>query len=134
MKRSVLVVDDSSATREWIAGILEDMEEEEIEVVACASGFDALRALPSRTFDLIVTDINMPDVHGLELLAWVRRNPATQGTPVLLISTESSERDIRRGLALGASEYLAKPFPAERFSAAARRLLGAPPAGVSGAP
>ncbi len=124
MKRSVLVVDDSSATRDWIAGILEDLEGEEVEAVSCASGFEALRALPSRRFDLIVTDINMPDIHGLELLAWVRGNPATRAIPVLVISTESSERDVRRGLALGANEYLTKPFPPERLSAAVLRLLG----------
>jgi two-component system, chemotaxis family, chemotaxis protein CheY len=129
LKRSVLVADDSDATRDWIAGILEDLEGEEVEVIPCRSGFEALRMLPTRTFDLIVTDINMPDVHGLELLSWVRRNPATCRTPVLVISTESSEQDIRRGMALGASDYLTKPFAPERLVAVARRLLagaGAP--------
>ncbi|MHB8420448.1 MAG: response regulator [Myxococcales bacterium] len=129
MKRSVLVVDDSSATRDWIAGILEELDGEEVETVTCASGFEALRALPTRRFDLIVTDINMPDIHGLELLAWVRRNPATQHTPVLVISTEASQEDIRRGLDLGASGYLTKPFAPERLSALARELLGAPAGG-----
>ncbi len=128
MKRSVLVVDDSRAARELIAAALEglrDSEVGEIEAVQCSSGFDALRLLPSQRFDLIVTDINMPDIHGLELLRFVRQDPRTHSIPVIVISTESSERDIQRGLALGASEYLIKPFAPQRLVEIAQRFLGA---------
>ncbi len=97
--RKVLVVEDSSAMRGLIASIVEQVEG--CEVVEVGSGFDALRQLPRETFSLIVTDINMPDINGLELLSFIRKNPAYIQTPVLIVSTESSERDRAKGLALG---------------------------------
>ncbi len=127
MKRSVLVVDDSRAARELIVAALEGLRDVaigEIEAVQCGSGFEALRLLPSQHFDLILTDINMPDIHGLELLRFVRQDPRTKAIPVVVVSTESSERDIQRGLALGASEYLVKPFDLGRLLEIAHRLLG----------
>ncbi len=73
---------------------------------------------------MIVTDINMPDINGLEMIKYVRGSPQYQTTPLIIISTEGHERDRERGLALGASEYLVKPFAPEALVAAVRRLLG----------
>jgi len=120
--RKVLVVEDSSAMRGLIASIVEQVED--CEVVEVSSGFDALRQLPRETFSLIITDINMPDINGLELLSFVRKNPAYVKTPVLIVSTESSERDRAKGLALGANAYLTKPFAPEELRASVLRLLG----------
>ncbi len=120
--RKVLVVEDSSAMRGLIASIVEQIES--CEVVGVASGFDALRQLPLDRFALIITDINMPDINGLELLSFVRKNPAYVKTPVLIVSTESSERDRAKGLALGANAYLTKPFAPEELRASVLRLLG----------
>jgi two-component system chemotaxis response regulator CheY len=119
--RKVLVVEDSSAMRGLIASIVEQVEG--CEVVEVSSGFDALRQLPRETFALIITDINMPDINGLELLSFVRKNPAYVQTPVLIVSTESSERDRAKGLALGANAYLTKPFAPEDLRATVLRLL-----------
>ncbi len=120
--RKVLVVEDSSAMRGLIASIVEQVEG--CEVVEVSSGFDALRQLPRETFSLIITDINMPDINGLELLSFVRKNPTYVKTPVLIVSTESSERDRAKGLALGANAYLTKPFAPEELRASVLRLLG----------
>ena len=120
--RKVLVVEDSSAMRGLIASIVEQVEG--CEVVEVSSGFDALRQLPRETFSLIITDINMPDINGLELLSFIRKNPAYIQTPVLIVSTESSERDRAKGLALGANAYLTKPFAPEELRATVLRLLG----------
>lgn len=120
--RKVLVVEDSSAMRGLIASIVEQVDD--CEVVEVSSGFDALRQLPRETFSLIITDINMPDINGLELLSFVRKNPAYVKTPVLIVSTESSERDRAKGLALGANAYLTKPFAPEELRASVLRLLG----------
>jgi two-component system chemotaxis response regulator CheY len=60
--------------------------------------------------DLIITDINMPDINGLELISYVRKNPNYQDVPLIIISTEGSEKDRQKGLMLGANEYLVKPF------------------------
>ncbi|HEY8945926.1 MAG TPA: response regulator, partial [Polyangiaceae bacterium] len=82
-------------------------------VVEAASGFDALRLLPRGPYDLVITDINMPDINGLELVQFIRRSELHRSTPIVLISTQSSERDRQRGLTLGANAYLTKPFTQE---------------------
>ena len=58
----------------------------------------------------MITDINMPDINGLELISFIRKSEAHKNTPIVIISTQSSERDRARGLALGADAYLIKPF------------------------
>jgi len=84
---------------------------------------EALRELPRGAYDLIVTDINMPDINGLELVSFVKSNSAYRSIPLLIISTEGSERDRMRGLQLGADAYLVKPFEPEALRRAARDLL-----------
>lgn len=110
MSGTILVVDDSATTRSLVASYLADWED--VEVVEAGSGFDALRVLPARQVDLIVTDINMPDINGLELISFVRANPNYRRIPVIIISTENTASDRKRGLELGASDYLIKPFGA----------------------
>ncbi len=105
----ILVVEDSLTMREWIAAALEELEPP-VKLDEAGSGFDALRLLPHHVYDLIVTDINMPDINGLELISFVRNDPRYAATPLVIVSTESSEEDRRRGLALGANAYLVKPF------------------------
>jgi two-component system chemotaxis response regulator CheY len=85
----------------------------DIEIIEATSGFDALRWLPRGRYDLVVTDINMPDINGLELVRFIRQSPAHSRVPIVLISTQSSEKDRERGLGLGANAYLVKPFLAE---------------------
>jgi two-component system chemotaxis response regulator CheY len=100
------------------------------DVVGCL-GFDALRLLPRGAWDLVITDINMPDINGLELISFIRKNEAHKTTPILIISTASSERDRERGMTLGASGYLVKPFTAEALVQHALEQMGA--ASASGA-
>jgi two-component system chemotaxis response regulator CheY len=97
----------------------------EIEVAEAQSGFDALRLLPRGAWDLVITDINMPDINGLELIAFIKKSEAHKGTPILIISTASSERDRERGLQLGANGYLVKPFTAEVLVEQVLAQLGA---------
>ena len=110
MSTTILVVDDSATTRSLVASFLAELGD--TEVVEAASGFEALRVLPARRVDLIVTDINMPDINGLELISFVRANPNYRRIPVVIITTENSAEDRKRGLELGASDYLVKPFSA----------------------
>jgi two-component system chemotaxis response regulator CheY len=110
--RRILVVEDSGAMRALIGSALEELGEK-LEIDEAESGFAALRLLPRHSYDLIVTDINMPDINGLELVSFVKRDPRYRHTPLLIVSTEGSERDRDRGLELGASAYLVKPFSAD---------------------
>jgi two-component system chemotaxis response regulator CheY len=106
----VLVVDDSPTMRAFIRAALDD--DGDLEVVEAASGFEAMRLLPRGTFACVVTDVNMPDINGLELVAHMRKSEYHKATPIILISTQTSERDQQRGLLLGANAFLAKPFEA----------------------
>jgi two-component system chemotaxis response regulator CheY len=107
----VLIVDDSKSTRDLVAAAIEQLPG--FSVFQSASGFEALKALPRHHFDLVITDINMPDINGLELINFVKTSPNFHETLLFIVSTESSEADRQRGLALGACEYLVKPFDPE---------------------
>lgn len=111
----ILLVEDSFSMRTFVRTALEAEPSRwgDLEVVEAASGFDALRLLPRGPYDLVITDINMPDINGLELVQFIRRSEQHRATPIVLISTQSSERDRQRGLTLGANAYLTKPFTQE---------------------
>jgi two-component system chemotaxis response regulator CheY len=111
----VLVVEDSAAMRSFVRAALEDPEggDEPIEVVEAGSGFEALRLLPRGPYDCVVTDINMPDINGLELVNFVRKSEHHRTTPLVVITTQAAEKDRQRAIALGADSYLAKPFEPE---------------------
>jgi two-component system chemotaxis response regulator CheY len=117
----VLIVEDSPASRTYIAATVEAVPG--VEAFTTSSGFEALKLLPRHRFDLIITDINMPDINGLELINFVKKNPNYRETPLFIITTEGREQDRERGMALGASEYLVKPFQPESLERLLRRYL-----------
>ncbi len=119
--KNVLVVEDSKAIRSMMRVSLEEAGGFFVE--EAGNGFEALKALPTRRFDLIITDINMPDINGLELISFVRSNPAYNDIPLIIVSTEKSDEDKKRGLALGASSYVIKPFSKEDLMAAVNKVL-----------
>jgi two-component system chemotaxis response regulator CheY len=108
--------------RSLLTSSLEELEGA-VKIVEVASGFEALRHLPREQFDLIITDINMPDINGLELVSFVKNNAAYREIPLVIVSTEGSERDRDKGIGLGADAYLVKPFEPEALRDIARRLL-----------
>ncbi|MCX5866566.1 MAG: response regulator [Proteobacteria bacterium] len=124
MAKNILIVEDSAAMRSMIDSILGETVGEEFLITEAQNGFEALKLLPRIQFDLILTDINMPDINGLELLTFLKSNPRYRDIPTLVITTEGKEEDRRRGLALGADEYLIKPFTPESLIASIKRLLG----------
>jgi two-component system chemotaxis response regulator CheY len=111
--KKILVTEDSPTMRSFLTATIEAIGG--YTVIEATNGFDALRLLPREQIDLIITDINMPDINGLELISYVRNNPNYHSIPLFIISTESSEKDRERGMALGANEYLVKPFLPERL-------------------
>ena len=107
--------------RELLCAAVESLIE--VEVHTAESGFEALKVLPRHRFELIITDINMPDINGLELINFVKKNPHYKDTPLFVVTTEGREQDRDRGLQLGADEYVVKPFAAERLCDLVRRYL-----------
>lgn len=120
--QKLMVVDDSGAMRSLIASILGDFPD--LEVVEAANGFEALKLLPRAAIDLLVLDLNMPGLSGLEVLSFVKKSPDLAKTRVLIVTTAGREEDRRRAISLGADDYVTKPFEPDALVAAVRRLLG----------
>src|SRR3989338_11203745 len=94
-----------------------------LEIFESKNGFEALKLLPHHSFDLIITDINMPDINGLELVSFVKKNQNYKHIPLIIITTEGSKRDKEKGLSLGADEYLVKPFNPEELQRLVKKYL-----------
>jgi len=118
----ILVVEDSPTTRAMIISAIEEVAGG-LEIFESKNGFEALKLLPHHSFDLIITDINMPDINGLELVSFVKRNQAYRHIPLIIITTEGSERDREKGLSLGANEYLVKPFNPEMLQNVVKKYI-----------
>ena len=108
MGKKLLVAEDSAAMRQLIIASLSDLAD--LEITECRSGFEALKMLPRGRYDMVLTDINMPDINGLELIGFLKSNPETREIPIVIITTEAAKRDQVKGLSLGANEYIVKPF------------------------
>lgn len=122
MQKKILVAEDSATMRYLIAATIAALGD--FTVIEAANGFEALRILPQEKVDLVITDINMPDINGLELVSFIRQSPNYKTTPLFIISTEGSLRDREKGMALGANAYLVKPFVPEELQALIRQYLG----------
>jgi len=107
----VLLVEDSQAMRTFVGSVLEASGDYSVDEVK--DGFDALRLLPRTDYDLVITDINMPDINGLELIRAIRQHARHANTPLVVITTNDRERDVERALKLGATAVLTKPFTPE---------------------
>ncbi|HMC21069.1 MAG TPA: response regulator [Thermoanaerobaculia bacterium] len=120
----ILLVEDSASMRSYLANIIESgTEDDDVEIVEAANGFEALKTLPHHKFDAILTDINMPDINGLELVSFLKNHPIYKSIPIMVISTESTAEDRSRAEALGVEEYLNKPFEAPELVKKLRKLL-----------
>jgi two-component system chemotaxis response regulator CheY len=115
--KHLLVVDDSSATRSLVAAALAEAVDLRVERVS--TGLEALKLLSTTEIDLVLTDIHMPEINGLELIRFIKETERLRHIPVIIISTEAAEQDKERALALGADDYLAKPFTPEQL----RRII-----------
>ena len=124
-----LIVDDSSAVRAFVRASLEDADFARVQ--EAETGFEALRLLAANAFDVVIVDVNMPDINGLELLSFVKKSPRQQGARKILISTQAGGPDSRRGIELGADAFLQKPFTVDELRELIEQLL-APAEGVSG--
>lgn len=119
--KTILIVEDSATTRSLIRAVIDELGD--YETVEAGSGFEALKMLPQQDYDLIVTDINMPDINGLELINFVKNNPRYNHLPIIIVSTERSEEDKKRGMALGATAYVTKPFKSSELQEIIKKIL-----------
>jgi two-component system chemotaxis response regulator CheY len=124
MSYRILIVDDSPGMRAVLRRVVELSG---IPVETCLSachGKAALETLRSERVDLILTDINMPEMNGEELVSEIRKDPALNKIPILVISTDATSNRMQRMLELGAAGYVIKPFQPETLRYEVERVLG----------
>lgn len=120
--KKILLAEDSPTMRSLVVSTLEQLGD--LEVIEASSGFEALKTLPRYKFDIIITDINMPDINGFELLNFVKHHQVYQHIPLIIITSEVSDRDREKGKSLGADAYLAKPVDPEELQRVVSQYLG----------
>lgn len=119
MKR-IMTVDDSATIRQMVALTLRDAG---YEVVEAVDGRDALRLLAQESVDMLITDLNMPNLDGVGLIREVRKNPAHRFIPIIMLTTESHDSKKQEGKAAGASGWIVKPFKPEQLLGVVRMVL-----------
>jgi two-component system, chemotaxis family, chemotaxis protein CheY len=118
----VLVVDDSKVMREMVIACLRAREG--LSFTQAGSGLEAIERLSLRPFDLVILDLNMPDIGGVEVIEFVRSQDELRTLPILVLTTRGDEGSRERVLTAGASRYMTKPFAPEIISAEVDALLG----------
>ena len=122
-KLRVLIVDDSSVMRKIVERSLRQAGLELSEVLEASNGAEALAEVQNGTFDLILSDINMPAMDGLEFLRNLATVESAKGVPVVMITTEGSEARVVEALSVGAKGYIRKPFTPEQVRERVTPLL-----------
>ena len=120
----VLTVDDSATMRRIIKNQLKQSGVEDVD--EAANGREALLLLDRKQYDLLITDWNMPEMCGLDLVMEVRKSEPLKKLPILMITTVSAKEDIVNALKAGVNNYVVKPFDAATLQAKVTQLVGAP--------
>ena len=120
--KHILIVDDSRTVRNLVAFI---MKKEGFRVTTAEDGLDGLEKLyAAEQVDLIISDVNMPRMDGFTFIKTLREQDAYRDTPIIVLSTEGQDQDIRLGMGVGANLYLVKPAQPENMLANVKMLLG----------
>jgi len=115
MALGVLIVDDSAAIRKILLRVLSQTDLDIGEVFEAGDGAEALAMLETKRIGLVLSDINMPKMDGLQFLTSVRSRPEWNGIPIIMITTEGSQAKVMEAVQLGAQGYVRKPFTAEQI-------------------
>lgn len=121
MGKRILIVDDSASMRQMVGFTLRGAG---YEVVEAVDGRDGVSKLGSGPFNMILTDLNMPNLDGLGLIRAVRSSASHKFVPVVMLTTESQDEKKQEGKAAGATGWIVKPFKPEQLLAVARKVLG----------
>ena len=122
MSKSVLCVDDSASVRQMVSFTLESAGYAPDTAV---DGADAITKLDQNKYQLIITDLNMPNLDGIGMIRKVRAMPQHAGIPIVMLTTESDETKKMEGKAAGATGWIVKPFDQAKLVAVVNKLIGA---------
>ena len=120
--KQILVVDDSPTIRRMVRASLARFFPT-VEFLEAASGLEAIERLALASIGLIVLDLNMPDMHGLEVLQFVRSHDKYRNVPIVILTTRGDEASRSAAMAAGASTYLTKPFAPELLASEVQKLF-----------
>jgi two-component system chemotaxis response regulator CheY len=120
MSKRVLIVDDSTVFRKIVSVHLKNAK---YDLVEANDGVEAIEKLKTEKVDLIVTDLNMPNMDGLTFVKTIKQNPNFKFTPIIMLTTESQEDKKKEGIAAGAKAWLTKPFAPEDLIQAISKIL-----------
>ena len=121
MPETIMTVDDSASIRQMVTFTLKQAG---YGVVEAVDGQDALDKLQTATVQMIITDLNMPNLNGIELIRAVRANPAHRFVPIVMLTTESQAEIKQEGKEAGATGWIVKPFKPDQLLAVIRKVLG----------
>jgi two-component system chemotaxis response regulator CheY len=119
--KTILVVDDSTTMRRMVLASLRSLEG--VAFQEAANGLDALEKLAIGPIALMILDLNMPDMHGMEVIAFVRKHATFRNLPIIVLSTRGDDDSRAAALSAGARLYLTKPFDPQALAASAQALL-----------
>jgi len=120
MSRKIMTVDDSATVRQMLSFTLQDAG---FEVIEATDGVDALEKLKSESIQMLITDLNMPQMDGIELIREVRKTPGNRFVPIIMLTTESNEQKRQAGKSAGASGWIVKPFKPEQLLRVVKMVL-----------
>ncbi|MFP5212828.1 MAG: response regulator [Acidobacteriota bacterium] len=121
MSKTIMTVDDSASVRQMVSFTLRDAGYEVIEAV---DGKDALTKLAAAPVNMILTDLNMPNMDGIELIRNVRGGSVCKFVPIIMLTTESQAEKKQEGKAAGATGWIVKPFKPEQLLTVVRKVIG----------
>ena len=119
--KKILAVDDSISIRKSISFVL---TQEGYEVVEAVDGVDGLAKAKEDKFNLIITDINMPNMDGIEMIKQIRQTEGYKFTPIIALTTENQDSKMQEGKAAGATGWIVKPFTSEKLLAIVKKIIG----------
>jgi two-component system, chemotaxis family, chemotaxis protein CheY len=121
MSKTIITVDDAATMRKMISFTLKGAGH---EVLEAADGVEALKTLQTRAVDMVITDVNMPNMDGITLTRSLRALPQFARTPIVLLTTESAPEKKAEGKAAGATGWIVKPFQQDQLLAVVAKVLG----------
>ena len=121
MGKTILTVDDSASVRQMVSFTLKN---EGYDVMEAVDGVDALEKLTTKPADMVLTDLNMPNMDGIELIKQLRANPSYKFIPIIFLTTESQQEKKQLGKKAGATGWIVKPFKPEQLIGVIKKVLG----------
>ena len=120
MSKTIMTVDDSNSVRQMVNFTI---KEAGFDVIEAVDGQDAISKLSGTSVHMVITDLNMPNVDGIELIRWLRASPTHKFVPIVMLTTESQDSKKKEGKEAGATGWIIKPFKPDQLLAVINKVM-----------